>query len=224
MFKDRFTDKGKKAKGNTFCFLIFTFYLSYFSLSSWAQVPLDWGPRGTAGRLETDSDRLFSPFVGQRFYEIGYELANCEEIGKAEVEQALVFFNATMNLDKRANYVVPEAIKLACRYPAGEILTTEDPQDAENESELNSAASAKSAVRERDYSQLVSQLLRDYVDESADLEVAKKAVWYLLEQLNSREHREKFLEGLLQNLGGRNTGLDSELATLLGLIPRQTVG
>jgi len=75
---------------------------------------------------------------------------------------------------------------------------------------------------QQDYSELVYQSVMKYVDESADLEVTKKAVWYLLEQLNSREQREKLLETLLRNLGGKNPSLDSELATELGLLKLET--
>jgi hypothetical protein len=69
-----------------------------------------------------------------------------------------------------------------------------------------------------DYSELVYNLLADYIDKSADLEVVTPAVRYLLERLDSREERERLLEDLLANMGGKNTALDSELATLLGLL------
>jgi hypothetical protein len=68
------------------------------------------------------------------------------------------------------------------------------------------------------YSDLVYSLLVDYVDESADLEVTKNAIEYLLERLNSRERREKLLEQMLGTLGGKNTILSSELATRLGIL------
>lgn len=136
----------------------------------------------------SDSDLLFSPYVGQRFYEIAYELANSEDVSGPKVEQAIIFLTATTNLDSRASYVLTDMIKLACQHS------------------------------DRDNSELVYQLLMNYVDESTDLEVVGKAVRYLLEQLNSREQREQLLGRLLQNLGGKNAGLDSELATLLGLL------
>lgn len=149
----------------------------------------------------SDSGQLFSPSVGHKFHEIAYELADFNSkkgISSSQAEQALVFLAATTNLDSRANYVLPDMIKLACR-----------------------PASEAGGRAERDYSQLVHQLLTDYIsryDRDADLEVAREAVRYLLEQLNSREQREQLLEQLLQELGGRNAGLDSELATLLGLL------
>ena len=162
--------------------------LLYSCTLSWAQGPLD-------------SEHLFSPYIGRRFYEIAYELANSgdskretkrlplpQDVSRRQAEQAIIFLTATINLDSRANYVLPDMIDIACRYS------------------------------DRDRSELVSQLLASYLDESADLEVTKKAVRYLLEQLDSREQREKLLKELLGNRGGKNAGLDSELATLLGLL------
>ena len=155
-------------------FLVFSILLCC-SLSVWAQ--------GAA-----DSDRLFSPTVAKRFYEIAYELANCPDISSAPAEEAIIFLTAAMNLDSRANYVYPVMLRLACRHP------------------------------ERDYSQLVHNLLENYVNDKADLEPVREAVHYLLEQLNSREEREKLLGEMLNKLGGKSDALDSELSTELGLL------
>lgn len=135
-----------------------------------------------------DSEQLFSPSVGQRFYEVAYEVANSEDASGRQAEQAIIFLIATTQLDSRANYVLPDMIKFACRYS------------------------------ERDYSGLVRNLLKSYVDNKADLEVTREAIRYLLERLNSREEREQLLREILGSLGGKNGALDSELATLLGLL------
>ena len=135
-----------------------------------------------------DSEHLSSPSVGKIFYEIAYELANSPDITADQAEQAIILLTATMNLDRSAKYVRPVLIKLACQHS------------------------------QRDHPELVYSLLTDYVGESTDLEPARIAIRYLLEQLNSREQREKLLEELLKNLGGRNAVLDSELATSLGLL------
>ena len=150
----------------------------------------------------SNSERLFSPSVSQRFYEIAYEMANPEDVTASEVEhlrreQAIVFLTAAMNLDSKANYVHPVLIKLASGYS--------QPRPSERRSQ-------------RDYSKLVSGLLADYVDEKADLEVIRKAISYLLGRLNSREEQEKTLEEMLRNLGSKNKVLGSELATALGLL------
>ena len=155
-------------------FLVFSILFFCF-LSAWAQDPLD-------------SERLFSPSLGQRFYEIAYESANSEDISGPEIEQAVTFLTATLELDSRANYVHPVLIKLASQHPG------------------------------RDYSEMVYNSLARYVDRSADFEPAREAVQYLLERLNSREQREQLLGDLLKNLGGKNACFDSELATLLGLL------
>jgi len=184
-------------------FLVFSMVFCC-SLSAWAQGPADWDPvrnksaGGTAVTPERTSPQdalrhngasgLFSPSAGERFYEIAYELANSPDIGGAEAEQAIIFLIATMNLDGGANYVHPVLLKLACQHS------------------------------ERDYSQLVYHLLGNYVDKKADLEPAREAVHYLLEQLDSREQRERLLGGMLKNLGGKSAVLDSDLATLLGLL------
>ncbi|MCK4751945.1 MAG: hypothetical protein KAS75_00765 [Planctomycetes bacterium] len=139
--------------------------------------------------LEGPPDRLFSPSVGLRFYETAYELSKTGQFSSAKAKQALAFLNSTLKLDSRAKYVLPDMIKVASSY------------------------------FEQDNSKMVRALLTEYMlDPSADLELARKAVGYQLEQLNSREEREQLLEELLKDLGDRNAGLSSELATLLGLL------
>jgi len=135
-----------------------------------------------------DSGRLFSPSVGQAFYEIAYELANRKDVSRSEVEQAIIFLNATKEVDVRAKYVLADMLELASKYP------------------------------DRNYSELVRKLFWDYLDESAELGVVRKAVQYLLDRLDSREEREAFLADLLKGIGDENAVLSSELATLLGLL------
>ncbi len=139
-----------------------------------------------------NSEQLSSSSVGKVFYEIAYELANSPDITAAQVEQAIILLTTTMNLDRSAKYVSPVLIKLACQYSR------------------------------RDHSELVYSLLTNYVGESTDLEPARIAIRYLLEQLNSREEREKLLKEMLKDLGGKNAVLDSELATSLGLLMAET--
>jgi len=155
---------------------------------------------------DIEDQKLFSSSVSQKFYEIAYELTSTssrlgearrspvagpvhsENVNGPQLDQAIVFLTAAMKLDNNARDVRPLLIKLACRDP------------------------------EKDHSALVYNLLMDYVDESADVEIAKKAVVYLLAQLNTREQREKLLEQMLGALGGKNVILGSELSTLLGLL------
>ncbi|HUS73924.1 MAG TPA: hypothetical protein VMY06_12750 [Sedimentisphaerales bacterium] len=135
-----------------------------------------------------DSEQLSSSSVGKVFYEIAYELANSADITADQAEQAIILLTATMNLDRSAKYVSPVLIKVACQHS------------------------------QRDHSELVYSLLTNYVGESTDLEPARIAIRYLLGELDSREQREKLLQDMLKNLGGRNAVLDSELATSLALL------
>jgi len=179
-------------------FLVFSAIL-FCSLSVWAQglttkdtrkstaSPDLFGPIGSASS-SPELGQLFSPSISRKFYEIAYELANPKDVKGPDVEQAIVFLAAAMNLESNAKGVRPLLIEFACREP------------------------------NRDYSNLVYGLLIDYVDEFADLEVTRKAIDYLLERMNSREEREKLLEQMLGTLGSKNTVLGSELATMLGLL------
>jgi tetratricopeptide (TPR) repeat protein len=133
-------------------------------------------------------DTLFSPSVAERFYAIAYEVANSKDITGLQAEQAIAFLAATRRLENDADRVTPLMIKLACRYA------------------------------ERDYSAQVFQWLVDYIGESSDLEVVTEAVSYLLEPLNSRQQRERLLEGILKNVAGKNSVVDSQLETWLGLL------
>jgi tetratricopeptide (TPR) repeat protein len=158
----------------------------------------------------SDSEQLFSPSVGQIFYEIGYELANSEFVSPPQAQQALIFLIATTTLDSRAKHALPEIIKLASRpRPSlpGQLIA---PPDALAESPAPQA--------EQDYSLLLLNTFIDYMDQYADLAAATQTISYLLEQADSREQREEMLQQLLLNLRGKNAALDSELATLLGLL------
>ncbi|MFC1794440.1 hypothetical protein ACFL3Q_12730 [Planctomycetota bacterium] len=145
------------------------------------------------GQSATNQQQLYSPSISQKFYEIAYELANSKDAEGPQIEQAIVFLTAAIKLDGNAKGVRSRLIELACRETGW------------------------------DYSSLVYDLLVDYVDESADLEVTKKAVRYLLERINSREGREKLLEQMLGTLGSKNKILGSELATMLGILKAEKV-
>ena len=170
-------------------FFVFCLLLPVFCFGA-DRVPFA-GPRTDSGDIAANQprqDKLFSPSTGQKFYEIAYELANTKDITAPQRSQAIVFLTATMDLDETSRYFMPDMIKLVSRYP-----------QANN-------------------SRLMSVLLMYYVNEFADLEVISAGVRYMLEQMNSREEREKFLDDTLKTLGGKNIGMDSEMDTLLGLL------
>lgn len=153
-----------------------------------AQGPLPTFQPPVTSNAQESSERLFSPSVGQKFYEIAYELANAPKLTKNQAQQAMIFLTATTNLDSRAKYVLTDMIKLASQDP------------------------------DQDYSELLRKLLESYVDESADLEIARAAIGYLMARLDSREQREQFLAEMLKTMEKKNKVLTSELATMLGLL------
>jgi Flp pilus assembly protein TadD len=123
--------------------------------------------------------------------QVFYEIAyelTAQDTNTENAQQAILYLTAALNLDTRAAYIMPELIKIASRQT------------------------------DQDYSQLIYNLLVKYTDKSADLDVTAQAIRYLLERLDSREQREQMLLELLRSLGGKNLQLDSELATLLGLL------
>jgi len=132
--------------------------------------------------------QLSSDSVSRRFYEIAYELASAKDVRGPKLEQAIVFLRAAIELDSGAKAPRRLLIELACRQP------------------------------QPDRSKLVYELLIDYADELADLDVAERAVAYLLEKTNSREQREELLEQMVGTLGARNSVLSSALATMLGTL------
>ncbi len=187
-----------KAESKACYWLLFTFCLIFCFAPNQGQCDI----------LDLSSGKLFSPSVGQRFYDIAYELANQEHITPSQAEQAIILLAAATNLDSKAltggykiadsaeatiyaqtgKNILPEIIKLSCQYS------------------------------QRDRSTLVMNLLTGYVDESTDLEIARTAIRYLLGQLDSREQRETMLEELLRNIEGKNPGLDSEIAASIGML------
>lgn len=141
---------------------------------------------------QSDQNDIYSPTIARNFYEKGYELGNLGQPSSQQFKQSLVFYKAARRVDSSANYLIADMIRLLCR-------------DTEN-----------------NRSDMVNQLLIQYVNESADLDVTNTAVNYLLEHLNSREKREQLLEQLREDIGVENDTLDSELATLKGMLRLET--
>lgn len=135
-----------------------------------------------------------SSLAAQALYQTGYELYTAENADLPQARQAMILFNAAVNLDKRADYIPPEIINLAWQYPQG------------------------------DFSDAVKFALDKYLDigRTADLEIASKAVKYLLEKIGSREEREQFLQVLIEKYKDTNTFFVSELATQLGFLRVET--
>ena len=162
-------------------------------------------------------DELFSPSAALVFYETAHELINSgsenTDVSAQNAEQALIFLTAAAVLDNQTDYVLPDILKVACRtesplslgmaYSYGRSIDVNDPNKT---------------IGPKDNSELVRGLLGQYVNRSADLQIAREAVAYLIGRLDSREQREQMLGSLLQQMRGRNDLFVSELATSFGLL------
>jgi len=165
------------------------------SLSAWAS-SFDLEPLVSAtrqgGAYQSTEAEAVAGSVGEIFYEIAseiysqldarYSILNENQESRIDnrgpqAEQAIILLTAAKELGSTAEQIQPLLIKLACDYS------------------------------QQNYSQQVYYWLQEYVSGSIDLEVAKKAIRYLLDRLNSREQREKLLQDLLARLGGKNAAL-----------------
>jgi hypothetical protein len=137
-------------------------------------------------------EELLSPLTAKTFYDVGYELYTAKDANFLSARQAIIFFDAAVNLDSRANYVLADIIDIAWQYP------------------------------EENFSDAVKLALNEYIDHSTDLEVASKAVGYLLERLDSREEREELLTKLIYRFQQKNVMFASDLSAQLGLLVAET--
>lgn len=143
------------------------------------------------GYPDTSTEQLFSPSAGRQFYQVAHQIASRADtsgLSEQEARQVIIFLNTAAALDSHANYILTDFINIISRYP------------------------------QQDYSQTLLNAVNNYFDESTDIETARKAFQYLLGQLNSREDREKLLTEQLRSFTGKNPALESELATMLGLL------
>ncbi|MDD5011501.1 MAG: hypothetical protein PHQ00_05205 [Phycisphaerae bacterium] len=139
-----------------------------------------------------EQNQLFSTQSARTFYNTGYELYSGRDTGFARARQATIFYNVAINLDSRANYVLPDIIEIAWKYP------------------------------EENFSDVVELALKEYVDRYSDLEITSKAVQYLLEKLSSREEREQLLTKLLYRYQEKNQAFVSDIAAQMGFLKAET--
>ncbi len=145
-----------------------------------------------SGRVGSPSARagemLVSPAAADRFYEIGYDIAQMPAITGAQADQAIILLTAAKSLSSQAGAVEPLLLKLAVQQP------------------------------NRDYSRHILTWLQDYIGPGADRAIISEAVEYLLGRQTSLQDRKKVLEELVSRIGNKNVAVDSELATSLGLL------
>ena len=142
--------------------------------------------------VQEPQEQLASPLTAQTFYNAGYELYTAKDANFLSAMQAVIFLNAAINLDSRANYVLGDIINIAWQYP------------------------------DRNFSDVVKLALNEYIDRSTDLEVASKAVGYLLERLDNREQREQLLQGMIYQMTDKNTMFTSDILAQLGFLKAET--
>ncbi len=133
-------------------------------------------------------ESLSAPAAAERFREIGHELARSQAITGPQVDRAIIFLTAAGMLDRTAANVDPVLVRLALQHT------------------------------ERDYSDHLIFWLQNYVSGSADRAVVMDAIRYLLNRQSTVEQRKAMLESLASRIGNRNPAIDSEMATLLGLL------
>ncbi|MFA6186838.1 MAG: hypothetical protein WC770_06480 [Phycisphaerae bacterium] len=146
----------------------------------------------TAACAEVRQEQLASPATAQTFYDIGYELYASKDADFSSAMQAVIFLNAAINLDSRANYVLGDIINIAWQYP------------------------------DRNFSDVVKLAFNQYIDRSTDLEIASKAVGYLLERLDNREQREQLLTVIAQQMTSKNAMFASDVLAQLGFLKAET--
>jgi hypothetical protein len=86
----------------------FALFISIFALSLFIGV--------CAAQERKNSEVLFSPSVGERFYNIAYELGNSQGASPQDIEQAIQLLRAVMAVDEGAKYAVPTVIDFATKY------------------------------------------------------------------------------------------------------------
>lgn len=160
-----------------------------FAARAWSQTPgLKLSGAPDSTLAVKTPDSLSAPAAAERFREIARELAYAKTITGPQADQAIILLTAAKSLDRTATDIEPLSLRLALRHG------------------------------ERDYSDQVMLWLQNYVSESADRAIVMDAIRYLLDRLNSIEQRREMLETLVKKIGNKNPAIDSEMATLLGLL------
>ncbi|MBN1975286.1 MAG: hypothetical protein JW787_16710 [Sedimentisphaerales bacterium] len=155
---------------------------------------------GSAAESEQE-EALYSSSISRKFYDIAYDLADADNATYIENEQAIVFLLAAMNLDGNNSDVRSLLLKCSCRFP-------------EKRSQQLSSQGRTSF-------DLVYTLLRQYVDENADIAVVSDASAFLLNRASSTVQKQVLLEQMLKMFANKSPFYKSELETMYGLMKVQ---
>jgi hypothetical protein len=147
------------------------------------------GARSPAGAGTTPAAKApESPLAigaGDRFVEIARELVQSKTITGPQADQAVILLAAARNLNAAATDIDPLMFRAILRND------------------------------QHDYSDHILLGLESYVGQSCDRVIVMDAIRYLLDRLDSPDHRKILLETLVKQIGNRNPAIDSELAMLL---------
>jgi hypothetical protein len=156
----------------------------------WAQLPgaaRDVSGGAFIGPVRS-AEGLSSSVAAERFYRIGYEIAQSPSVTGPQIDQAIILLLAAHSLDSEIEGIEPVLLELAIRHDR------------------------------HDYSEQVLTWLAQYVDASADRVIVRNAIGHLLERHGSPQAQQALLTDLTERIGGRNAAIDSELATLMGTV------
>ena len=140
------------------------------------------------GQQSSPYTELSSQSCGRSFFDMAYEKVTSEKADEFSARQAVVFFQASKELDSSNNDIQPELIRQICRLSLKDNLL------------------------------FVYNLLERHLNQQPDYGVINDAVSYILNTANTREERERLIAELQEALKGKNNYLDSELITSLALL------
>jgi tetratricopeptide (TPR) repeat protein len=135
-----------------------------------------------------EEGQMSSAVTAESFYRLGKQLYTGAGVGVQGERTALQFMNAAVALDSFAAYAIQDYVYL------------------------------KTRLNEREDWQKMRRLLINYLDRQPETEVARGMVRYLLDDLNSREERERTLADLLTLVADKNKELGSDIAAEQGLL------
>ncbi len=132
--------------------------------------------------------KISSSEIAMTFQDIAHQLYSSPKATQQDAEQAMVMLGAAMELQENYSEILPDIIELGWAFP------------------------------DKDYTPQIYFALNNYLTSDADLDIASKAVQYLLERKQSREDREKLLVELLAAAGQKNKQFSSDLHAQLGFL------
>lgn len=131
---------------------------------------------------------FFSPFNAKTFHKIAYETYQNPDLTDEVILQGILLARTAAELDEKAEYPFIDILEFGSRFS------------------------------KNNYSRIIFENLRKYIKETSDLELVRKSIKYLVENVHDRSTREIVLSELLNHSRGKNNIVVSELATELAIL------